>query len=143
MNRTLSEKQADLLRYLYRQTGPVPADHLDGRVVRALRSRGYVELQRNGWVRVSDEGRRVAESGTASRPVRRRRRADPTPQQVRAEAIHRAVEALELALPKDAEVAVGNIFAYADDVVQGFRKYARRLQGRPSKPRAKPAELDD
>lgn len=135
MNRTLSEKQADLLRYLYRQTGPVPADHLDGRVVRALRARGYVEMQRNGWVHVSDEGRRALETATSARPARRRR-ADATPQQARAEAIHRAVEALELALPKDAEVAVGNIFAYADDVVQGFRKHARKLQGKTRTPRA-------
>lgn len=136
MNRTLSEKQADLLRYLYRQTGPVPADHLDGRVVRALRSRGYVEVQRNGWVHLSDEGRRATESGTGAGPARPRRRADATPQQARAEAINRALEALELALPKDAEVAVGNIFAYADDVVQGFRNYARRLQGKARAPRA-------
>lgn len=135
MNRTLSEKQADLLRYLYRQTGPVPADHLDGRVVRALKSRGYVEVQRNGWVRVTDEGRRLEESGSSTRPARRRRRADPTPQQVRAEAINRAVQALEMALPKDAEVAVGNIFAHADDVVQGFRTYARRLQGKTRTPK--------
>lgn len=136
MNKTLSEKQADLLRYLHRQTGPVPADHLDGRVVRALRSRGYVEVQRNGWVHVSAEGRRALESGTSARPARRRRRDEATPQQARAEAIHRAVEALELALPKDAEVAVGNIFAYADDVVQGFRKHARKLQGKARPRRA-------
>ena len=48
----------------------------------------------------------------------------------RAQAIRRAIEALERALPNEAEVAVGNIFAYADDVVDGFRKYARKLETR-------------
>jgi DNA-binding MarR family transcriptional regulator len=135
MDTTLSEKQADLLRYLYRQSAAVPADHLDGRVVRALRSRGYVEVQRNGWIRVSDEGRTVVETGTGANRQRRRRRVEATPQQARAEAIHKAVEALDLAIPRDSEVAVGNIFAYADDVVQGFRNYARRLQRRTRAPK--------
>ena len=46
--------------------------------------------------------------------------------------ILRAIATLERALPRDAEVLVGNILAGADDVVDGFRKYARAL-GRPRK----------
>ena len=49
----LSASQERVLRYLLRQTGPVPADHLDGRVLRALLSRGLIEESR-GWVIPSD-----------------------------------------------------------------------------------------
>lgn len=129
MSQTLNEKQADLLRYLSRQSGPVPTDDLDGRVIRALKSRECV-VERNGMVSVTDEGLAALES----KPVRRRRGRRPnvekTAGHARAQAIRRALDALERALPKDAEVAVGNIFAYADDVVDGFRKYARRLEKR-------------
>jgi len=127
----LNEKQVDLLRHLYRQTGPVLSDHLDGRVVRALRSRGMVEEKKGGWLTLTDAGRAEFEK------VRRRRVASPHAAEVtnsrasRAEAIIRAIEALELALPRDAEVMVGDMPAYADDVVQGLRGYARQL-GRSS-----------
>jgi hypothetical protein len=132
MTSTLNDKQADLLRYLYRQTGPVPTAHLDGRVVRALKSRRYVD-ERDGWVTVSDAGRAAFEQNGAPEPKRRRRRrtsAQTGAGHARAQAIHRAVETLELALPKDAEVAVGSIFAYADDVVEALRKHARSLEKR-------------
>ena len=125
---TLNDKQTDLLRYLYRQTGPVPVDHLDGRIVRALKSRSLVE-ERNGWVSVSDVGKAEFEQ-----KIRRRRVANPhmsepgAPRQARAESILRAVEALELALPRNAELKVGDMLAYADDVVEGLRKFARRLE---------------
>jgi hypothetical protein len=128
----LNDKQADLLRYLYRQTGPVPTEHLDGRVVRALKSRRYVE-ERNGWISVSDAGRAAFERNGSAPPVQRRRRRTSTEtgaSHARAHAIQRAVEMLEGALPKDAEVAVGNIFAYADDVVEALRKHARALEKR-------------
>lgn len=122
----LNEKQVDLLRYLFRQTGPALSDHLDGRVVRALRSRGLVD-EKGGWVSLTDAGRAEFEK------ARRRRVASPHAAEVsnsrasRAEAIIRAIEALELALPRDAEVMVGDMPAYADDVVQGLRGYARQL----------------
>ena len=126
MSTTLNEKQVDLLRHLYRQTGPVLSDHLDGRVVRALKSRDFIE-EKNGWVSLSDAGRAEFER------ARRRRIASPhtaetgSPRQARAEAIIRAVEALELALPRDAELMVGDMPAYADDVVASLRGFARRL----------------
>ncbi len=127
-NVALSDKQIELLRYLYRQTGPVPSDHLDGRVVRALRSRDLVEEHR-GWVTVTDAGRSFYEG-----QVRRRRRPsladlESGSSSARAEAILRAIEALELAVPRDAEVSLGNrMQAYADDVMEGLRGLARQLQ---------------
>jgi hypothetical protein len=126
MSTTLNDKQLDLLRHLYRQTGPVLVDHLDGRVVRALRSRDFVE-EKNGWLGLTDAGRAEFEK------VRRRRVATAhvvesgSPRKARAEAIIRAVEALELALPRDAELMVGDMPAYVDDVVAGLRGFARQL----------------
>lgn len=127
MSTTLSPKQADLLRDLSRRTTPVPVDHLDGRVLRALESRNFVERQ-NGWVVVTDEGRSHFQTH-----VRRRRKvgriaAEATPRSARAESIIRAVEILELALPLEAELQVGDVHAYADDVVQGLRRLARQLE---------------
>ena len=124
----LNEKQVDLLRHLYRQTGPVLMDHLDGRVVRALRSRGFVQ-EKGEWLSLTDSGRAEFEK------VRRRRVTNPhaeggSPRQARAEAIIRAVEALELALPRGSEVMVGDMPAYSDDVLAGLRGFARRLAGR-------------
>ncbi|MDB4948478.1 MAG: hypothetical protein JWM27_1127 [Gemmatimonadetes bacterium] len=128
MSETLNEKQFDLLRYLYRQTGPVPSDHLDGRVVRALRSRKLI-AEAKGWVSITDPGRGRFEEAVRRRRSGPQRGGEGAHRNARAEAIQRAIEALELALPKDAEVAVGPIFAYADDVVEGFRQYARRIEG--------------
>lgn len=129
MTTTLNEKQTDLLRYLSRQTGPVPVDHLDGRIVRALKSRRLID-ERNGWVSVSDQGRSEFET-----KVRRRRAFSPHSVEsgartARAESIRRAIEALELALPKDAELMIGDLPAYADDVMEGLRRFARRIEGR-------------
>jgi hypothetical protein len=53
----------------------------------------------------------------------------------RAAAIWRAIEQLDVALPSNAEVLVGSMMAAADDVVEGFRKYARALER--SKPKSK------
>lgn len=77
-------------------------------------------------------GRRPA-AGAASAGVTVRVVEEPSARS-RAQAIRRAIEALELALPKEAEVAVGNIYAYADDVVDGFREYARKLETAPELP---------
>jgi hypothetical protein len=132
MTPALNQKQADLLRYLNRQTGPVPVAHLDGRVVRALKSRRYVE-ERNGWVTVNDAGRAAFEENVNGGPPGRRRRrtsAEAGAGHARAQAIYRAVEILEAVLPRDAEVAVGPMFAYADDVVEAFRKHGRALEKR-------------
>ena len=123
----LNDKQADLLRYLDRQSSPVPASELDGRVIRALRSRELIQ-ERDGLVAVTPEGRAALESKPARRTRGRRPAVEKSAGHARAQAIRRALDALEAALPKDAEVAVGPIFAYADDVVQGFRRYARQIE---------------
>ncbi len=128
MSLTLNEKQADLLRFLNRQTGPVSSAELDGRVVRALLSRACIKEVRSGWIEVTDEGRAALESKPQRRRRGRRPNVEKTAGHARAQAIRRAIEQLERALPNEAEVAVGNIFAYADDVVDGFRKYARNLE---------------
>ncbi|HEX2211099.1 MAG TPA: hypothetical protein VHG93_25675 [Longimicrobium sp.] len=129
MAQALNEKQADLLRFLNRQSDPVPTDELDGRVVRALKSRDCI-VERNGRVMVTDEGRAALEDKPQRRRRGRRPNVEKTAGHARAQAIRRAIAALEMALPKEAEVAVANIFAYADDVVDGFRKYARKLETR-------------
>jgi hypothetical protein len=126
MSTALSPKQADLLRELSRRTAPVPVDHLDGRVLRALESRNFVQ-RRDGWVMVTDEGRSHFQTNVRRRRKVGRHAAEPTPRSARAESILRAVEILELALPLDAEMQVGDVHAYADDVVHGLRVLARQL----------------
>ena len=130
MSQVLNEKQADLLRHLNRQSGPISTADLDGRVVRALKSRACISEVRAGWVVVTDEGRAALESKPTRRRRGRRPNVEKTAGHARAQAIRRAIAALERALPSEAEVAVGNIFAYADDVVDAFRKYARNLERR-------------
>lgn len=125
----LNDKQADLLRYLERQSGPVPSADLDGRIVRALKSRECIEEQ-GGMVTVTEQGRAALSMKPARRTRGRRPAVEKSAGHARAQAIRRALEALEAALPREAEVAVGPLFAYADDVVQGFRRYARSLERR-------------
>jgi hypothetical protein len=128
MAAVLNTKQADLLRYLSRQSGPVPIDHLDGRVLRALIGRDYV-VAKNGWATPTEAGRTY---GLAPAPRRRRRsqQKDHNPRSARAQMILNAVEALERAMPIDAEVFVGEMPAYADDVLEALRQFARQMQVR-------------
>lgn len=128
MPSTLNEKQTDLLRFLSRQTGPVPVDGLDGRVVRALKSRHLVD-ESDGLVSVSDQGRDEFETKI------RRRRAYSTysiesgARNARAESIKRAIDALDRALPKDTKLMVGDMAADADDIMDGLRRFAGRIEG--------------
>jgi hypothetical protein len=123
----LNGKQEDLLRTVARRGRNVCADELDGRVVGALASRGLI-ARRDRYVTVTDAGRSYlrAPHGTSAK------RQAPTPENGRVAVIMRALALLERSLPTDAEVLVGNILAGADDVVDGFRKYARGLS-RPKK----------
>jgi len=123
----LSESQEEVLRYLLQQTGPVPVDHLDGRVLRALASRGLVEESR-GWVSPTRTAAPHLLNHTRAGRERSVRRAGRTPRGARSEAILRAVEALELALPRGAELMIGTLPAYADDVVAGLRRLAREME---------------
>jgi hypothetical protein len=127
MSQPLNEKQVDLLRYLTRQSGPVSSADLDGRIIRALKSRDCI-TEHNGHVTVTDAGRETLQGAVAPRVRKRRVAAQQTATHARAKAVQRAIQILELALPRDSEVAVGNILAAADDVVDGLRRYARALE---------------
>lgn len=116
---SLSEAQEDTLRYLCRQSGPVPRDHVDGRVLRVLLARGYVSAAR-GWVSATSAGRDCLAALAA-------RAGGESAKHGRRDAILRAIEAVERATPLDAEVRLGETTAYADDVLLGLRRYARRL----------------
>lgn len=50
--------------------------------------------------------------------------------------ILKAVEELEKALPRDAEVLVGSIMCAADDVTAAFRSLARKIKKKPKYPEA-------
>ena len=120
----LTDRQEEVLRYLIRQSGPVPEDHLDGRVLRALRSQGLV-VERTGWISPSETARaRLATH--LNRPRSRRGGSDPL-SSARAGAILRAAEQLEASLPRDAEIRVGDMPAYADDILLAVRRFARAL----------------
>lgn len=118
----LSAAQSDFLWYLLRQTGPVPVDHVDGRILRSLVDRGMVQYG-DGWVSPTVQAEAwlaAARSDTHRMPVRGR--LSP-----RAEAMLRALDQLEAAVPRDAEILLGEQPAYADDVIIGLRRLARCL----------------
>jgi DNA-binding MarR family transcriptional regulator len=131
--------QEDLLRRLVQEAEPVPVDDLDGRVVRALEGRGLV--RRNaGVLEVTEAGREFYE-----RHVRRRRRArsgwlrvggtapaapaDPAEERrQRADALRRAIAALEQALSGETTIEVGDEAASAAQALAGLRDLADRVE---------------
>ena len=115
-----------MLRYLVRQDGRVPVDHLDGRSLRVLVARGFVSRQ-SGWATYTDAGRAHLEQHAARERHARLRRAASGESSARAEAVLRAADELELAMPRGAELMVGGMPAYGDDVVAGIRRYAREV----------------
>jgi hypothetical protein len=125
MSLLLNPKQLDLLRLICRQDRPVPADELDQRVARALINRGLVDWAGEDRLTPTDAGRAYLEEGPP-RPRRRRRKGKQ--ESGRSAAIVRIVEQLEEAIPPDAEVRVGNIQAGADELLDAFRRHARRLR---------------
>ena len=122
----LSESQEEVLRYLLRQTGPVPEDHVDGRVMRALETRGLVESAR-GWVRPTDAAEPYLRQHTHKDRQRGHRRAASSPRSARGETILRIVEELERAIPLNAELKIGGHPAYADDLLAALRKLGREM----------------
>ena len=121
---TLSPAQEEMLRYLVRQEGRVPEDHLDGRSLRVLVARGLATRQ-SGWVTHTESGRAHLEQHAARERDARRRRVGSGQSSGRVEAVLRAADDIELALPKGAELMVGGVPVYGDDVVAGIRRYAR------------------
>jgi hypothetical protein len=120
----LNERQEGLLRMLLRDS-EAAQEEVDGRVMRSLLSRGLAMLQ-GEVVTPTTAGRAYFEQEAPA--VRRRGR--KRKENARSAVIRRAVRTLESAIPRGAEVLVGNIMAAADDVVDGFRKHARMLDQR-------------
>jgi hypothetical protein len=98
----LSEKQEEVLRYMLRQTGPVPVDHLDGRVLRALSSRGLLKAV-GGWVSPTAAAKPHLRQHAHKDRQLGRRRAASSARSARAEAILKIVEQLEGAIPLNTE----------------------------------------
>jgi hypothetical protein len=120
----LSHAQDVLLRAIASRRG-VAVQGTDGRTREALQNRGLIRRE-GELLQVTDAGAAVLHSPrNADDPRRRGRKAVRNP---RAEAILKAVDQLDLVLPTDAEVLVGNILAAAADVTSGFRALARRMQ---------------
>lgn len=124
---SLSASQEEVLRYLLRQTGPVPADHIDGRVRRALLARGLV-TEEQGWMSPASSAELSLRTHSRRDRARSLRRAANSARSARGEAILRATDMLEAALPRGAEVMIADLLAYGDDVVAGLRKLARELE---------------
>lgn len=81
----LSDSQEKLLRQLIRSPEPMLADHLDGRVLRALDSRGLVRID-CGWVYASPSGAAHFGQHIQKERILRNRRASATRGGARAEA---------------------------------------------------------
>lgn len=119
----LSHRQEDLLREILRLRS-VDSDQVDLRTARALSARGLIH-EGDGRLSATPAGAVHFEAQRADEG--RRRRGRPVRKHPRAEAILKAVAALEQALPPGAEVLVGSIMCAADDVTAGFRGLARKL----------------
>lgn len=119
----LSNAQEDLLRSILRNGG-IGLDDIDLRTARALRSRGLARESEGMLIGTPAGVAHLESSRQQDTPRRRGRRPRSHP---RAEAILKAVEQLEHALPPGAEVLVGPIMCAAEDVTAGFRTLARKL----------------
>jgi hypothetical protein len=123
----LNEKQEGLLRTILRQQ-PLHSHEVDGRVIRPLIARGLVTL-REDYITPTNAGRTYFDEQQPSPKVRGRKRVE----NARAAVIRRASQRLEAAIPPGSEVLVGNIMASADDLVNAFRRHARKLEQNRSK----------
>lgn len=123
MDIRINDKQREALRFILSKE-PVGCELVDGRTGKALLARGLIRLHRH-MLSATELGRQVL----VAEPAPRRRRKAKNPARVaRASAILTATDRLAAAIPHGAEVAVGSIFAGADDVVEGLRRYAKRLR---------------
>ena len=122
----LSDAGGDALRMICRQDGGALADHLDGRVLRALLTRRFV-VEEGGWVLATAEGRAYYQEH-----IRKRRRTlsqfDRTIAGARAAVLHKHIDGLEGALPPGVELKVGDLPCHVDDILAALRGYARTLE---------------
>lgn len=122
----LSAAQQERLALLCRKAEPVPEDEVDGRSARALTSRGLARLTDVGLI-VTPAGLEAHRGLSAPRPAGQGR-GRPRKEHPRAAAIMRAAGVLEEVVPRDSELAVGDMIAHIDDVLYAFRRFARRLR---------------
>jgi hypothetical protein len=125
----LSDAQEEVLRSMIRQTAPILADHVDGRVLRALVGRGLVRVD-GGWASATEAAAAHLQAWDRAERKLRHRRAARSPEAVRAEVVLRAVEQLEAATPPESVVLLAGHPAYADDLLAGLRRHARALERR-------------
>ena len=84
--------------------------------------------EERGWVTASEAARAYFERHVRrERQARSRRASGSGAGSARAEALLRAVDQLDVALPRGAELMIGDMPAYADDVLAGIRKLAREM----------------
>lgn len=122
----MSPAQQDLLAILSRRSEPINEDEVDGRSMKALISRGLAQRTAAGLVITSsgiDAHRELGKPRPGGRKKGRPRKEHP-----RAAAILNAARLLEEVVPPDSELAVGSMFAHIDDVIHGFRRFARQLR---------------
>lgn len=82
---------------------------------------------RTGWVTFTGAAEPYLRKHAHKERRRGLRRAAGSPRSARGEAILRIVELLEHAIPRDAELMVGEHPAYADNIFAGLRKLGREM----------------
>jgi hypothetical protein len=123
----LSPSQAELLRHLTLAEEPVPADELDGRVLRALCWRGLAVVE-EGHARATDEGRQHFETKVKKRRRVRSERHVPSDAAERAEMVLQVVRQLETALPRTMRHAVGDLHVDTPELLAALEEYALQLR---------------
>lgn len=127
----LSPSQAELLRRLTLAEEPLPADDLDGRVLRALRRRGLAAVE-GGHARATDAGKHYFETKVRKRRRVRSERLVPSDAAERAETILQAVRQLETALPCTMRHAVGDLDVDTPELLATLEGYALQLRSGPA-----------
>jgi hypothetical protein len=131
----LSVAQEDLLATLCRRPGPHWLEELDGRPAKALVARGFAQYVGSDHVEATELGYTAHQQTVEPRNDEPRRRGRPRREHPRAASILRAVKLLEKVVPRDSELVVGTMFCHIDDLLHGFRHYARRLNQGAGKPK--------
>ncbi len=123
----LSPSQAELLRLLTLAEEPLPADDLDGRVLRALCRRGLASVE-EGHARATDDGRHHFETKVRKRRRVRSERQVPSDAAERAGSIVQVVRQLETALPRSMRHAVGDLDVDKPELLAALEGYALQLR---------------